>query len=418
MAVYKINESVDNTKVKVFRDSEYGIGSTRHSGRPQSILLKLRSDGKVNIYESEVDHDELIGRSDPDKASIVRKINSWVDKTKSKYGWDPEVTINDNDIDKALQFFSDKYSDRLTNESLAEEVKEESTKVEEAVTNDYRVVGVIMDVAMPANKSLDDYGTDGSTSGKLYHAISGALKSVGLEMAGDYVDVAGDHTDVYKDNDYEFEFEESLKEDITDSSIEDIDEFVAEVKERFPGSEVIFDGDTNTIKITLDNKEEESLTENAVSNFFSPALDAFLQDMAQMFGKITYTDIMNSRPDKKDLGRLNQLRREYNKEAQYESPDNEEIFKQIASEVADIVKRNKKKEEESLKESYYDKDILDMAQTSFETGHWFDRDDFESDDEFEEYTELMDMGPAGFLDEFEDELDFDPDFVDEYGYKD
>lgn len=403
------------------------------------------------------------------------------------------------------------------NESV-DNTKKESTKVEEAVTNDYRVVGVTMDVAMPANKSLDDYGTDGSTSGKLYHAISGALKSVGLEMAGDYVDVAGDHTDVYKDNDYEFEFEESLKEDITDSSIEDIDEFVAEVKERFPGSEVIFDGDTNTVKITLDNKEEESLTENAVSNFFSPALDAFLQDMAQMFGKMTYTDIMNSRPDKKDLGRLNQLRREYNKEAQYESPDNEEIFKQIASEVADIVKRNKKKEEESLvnestwaetevtfgpiaqkkldainnaslfddfeaevdnnkitssiitgvftdmyrvakkeysdysedeikaarkelfriinkfykmatdetetnveeslKESYYDKDILDMAQTSFETGHWFDRDDFESDDEFEEYTELMDKGPAGFLDEFEDELDFDPDFVDEYGYKD
>ena len=53
----------------------------------------------------------------------------------------------------------------------------------------------------------------------------------------------------------------SATESIENTPIEDIDDFVSEVKQRFPGSEAIYDGDTNTIKITLDNVQKESLTE-------------------------------------------------------------------------------------------------------------------------------------------------------------
>lgn len=55
-------------------------------------------------------------------------------------------------------------------------------------------------------------------------------------------------------------------ESIENIPIEDIDKFVAEVKERFPGSEVIYDGDTNTIKITLDNVQKENLTEDSTES--------------------------------------------------------------------------------------------------------------------------------------------------------
>lgn len=58
----------------------------------------------------------------------------------------------------------------------------------------------------------------------------------------------------------------SANESIEDTSIEDIDKFVAEVKEKFPGSEAIYDGDTNTIKITLDNVQKENLTEDSTES--------------------------------------------------------------------------------------------------------------------------------------------------------
>ena len=59
---------------------------------------------------------------------------------------------------------------------------------------------------------------------------------------------------------------------------------------------------------------------------------------------------------------------------------------------------------------------------SFETGHgWFETyHDFKREypnlDEtaWEYYNELVNMGPAGFYEEFRDEYDFDPMFVEEY----
>ena len=42
-----------------------------------------------------------------------------------------------------------------------------------------------------------------------------------------------------------------IKEDIDSTPIEDIEAFITEVQERFPGSEAIYDGDHNEIRITL-----------------------------------------------------------------------------------------------------------------------------------------------------------------------
>lgn len=85
------------------------------------------------------------------------------------------------------------------------------SRVSESLTEatgpqDYRVVTVTMDVAMPADKRLEDYGVGGGGNSKLYSAISETLESVGLEMAGDYIDSVGEVTQVYKDNEYEFSF--------------------------------------------------------------------------------------------------------------------------------------------------------------------------------------------------------------------
>ena len=81
-----------------------------------------------------------------------------------------------------------------------------------------------------------------------------------------------------------------------------------------------------------------------------------------------------------------------------------------------------------IKESTFDNDfILDIVKMGYETGHQiFDRyEDFIEDEEVQDiddkeaawdfYCDLIDMGPAGFYEEYRDELDFDPSFIAEYG---
>ena len=55
-----------------------------------------------------------------------------------------------------------------------------------------------------------------------------------------------------------------INESIDCETIEDIDNFISDVKSRFPGSEAIYDGDTHSIKITLDNVCE-SIKNNSVT---------------------------------------------------------------------------------------------------------------------------------------------------------
>lgn len=89
-------------------------------------------------------------------------------------------------------------------------------------------------------------------------------------------------------------------------------------------------------------------------------------------------------------------------------------------------------EEDELKESLTKSDrdiILDVVKGKYETGHGYleDKRDYEealgrrlTDAKYEQleefYSDLMDLGPEGFYEEYKDMLDFDPDFIAEYGY--
>lgn len=99
---------------------------------------------------------------------------------------------------------------------------------------------------------------------------------------------------------------------------------------------------------------DESLNEgNSVSGKVPPALDSFLQDIAQMFGTIDYGDIMNHDYTADDIRKLNNLRRRFITWAQY-NEDDEEVkakFDEIANKVAVILKaRNESKELNELNE--------------------------------------------------------------------
>ena len=87
---------------------------------------------------------------------------------------------------------------------------------------------------------------------------------------------------------------------------------------------------------------DESLNEgNAVSSKILPALDSFLQDIAQMYGTIDYSDIMDHDYTEDDIRKLNNLRRNFITWSQYDE-DNEEVkakFNEIAKKVAEILKR-------------------------------------------------------------------------------
>ena len=71
-------------------------------------------------------------------------------------------------------------------------------------------------------------------------------------------------------------------------------------------------------------------------------------------------------------------------------------------------------------------EIIETVAMSFETGHtaFESKEDFKRDFEYDSkvvdaawdyYCELVNMGPAGFYEEFKDKYDFDPMFVSEYG---
>lgn len=88
---------------------------------------------------------------------------------------------------------------------------------------------------------------------------------------------------------------------------------------------------------------------------------------------------------------------------------------------------------ESLNESISKNDrdiIIDAVKGEFETGHGYmeDKDEFEemlgrrlTAAKYEElkefYSELQDLGPTGFYEEYKDKLEFDPDFIAEFGYE-
>lgn len=80
--------------------------------------------------------------------------------------------------------------------------------------------------------------------------------------------------------------------------------------------------------------------------------------------------------------------------------------------------------QENKKIKGYDADIVDVVQMYFENGGTIEEyDDWASEEgdtpetkrRYEEYIDLINLGPSGFLEKFEDDLDFDNSYVDEYG---
>ena len=89
------------------------------------------------------------------------------------------------------------------------------------------------------------------------------------------------------------------------------------------------------------NKVEEQLTEgNNVSSQLPPAIDSFLQDIAQMYETIDYKDIMQHEYSEEDIRKLKNLRRRFRAEVPYEGDEEaDQIMQDIAEKVAVIVKR-------------------------------------------------------------------------------
>lgn len=174
MAVYKINEKLKSKK-KVDESYDDGKVSINQLREAISSLEELVTEMEINDITSVQASPNTYG------------LGSFFLCTSSGY-------INLNDVYSYVSYDED---ESLKKESLAES----------ADPKNYKVFTMAMDVAVPADKSLRELGV-GSTDPRnpLYNALSDALESLGLEMAGDYIDSTGEVTQVYKDNEYEFNF--------------------------------------------------------------------------------------------------------------------------------------------------------------------------------------------------------------------
>ena len=83
----------------------------------------------------------------------------------------------------------------------------------------------------------------------------------------------------------------------------------------------------------------ESLTEgNNVSSDLPASIDGFLQDVAQMFGTISYSDIIKHKYTSEEIKQLASLRKKFRLEARYNDDEAEAKMREIADDVAAIVK--------------------------------------------------------------------------------
>ena len=228
-------------------------------------------------------------------------------------------------------------------------VSNESKPIKESVDSsvtDYKVFSLKMDVAVPGDKSLREFGV-GSTDphNPLYNALSKALESVGLEMAGDYIDSDGDVTDVYKYNDYEF-FNESkpIKEsiDLSVTDYEGILKFVTKgVQIDGKISRTIGTGDLE-ISITPDDDSINKVISAAESIGFNEA-DRFI-DYGPMQGDSWVVLTKQSREGKCVLGIVFNADHDYAfVRAGYDEDEDYEYFTESKSIKESIrIKRGKK----------------------------------------------------------------------------
>ena len=124
----------------------------------------------------------------------------------------------------------------------------------------------------------------------------------------------------------------------------------------------------------------------------------------------------------------------YNEEIDFdEFEDMDEFIEYVQSDIPEMLEAADRDEDfylvvKELKQDGYDleefedfeeDEILQMAQLHFEYGTNYKLRDFSGDQEaYDQYLDLVDLGPAGFYEEYKDTLDFHDDFISEYGCED
>lgn len=166
---------------------------------------------------------------------------------------------------------------------------------------------------------------------------------------------------------------------------------------------------------------------NPITNNLPAKLDQFLMDMAQTVGPFDYSDVMHFAARISDVKKdknIAVLRKLYLAAKDATEYDDDEELSIIGEDINDIVTGVKDfnqpgvifadtrtfKYEDSQNSEYND------LGTDIRTGEKFPESLNESEDDLTDMQkDLINMGPAGFYEELRDELDFDPDFVAEYG---
>lgn len=254
----------------------------------------------------------------------------------------------------------------------------ESKSLKESI-DDYEVKQITFDIAVKKGTNLS--AGQGTGNQKFYRALCDFLSTQGMEMAGDMID-SSDVTDAYKDNGYEFFGEEELEEDFKTYYVS-----YKENKGKFKGKYL-------DLPIRANSKEE------AEKKFLDDHPDIKFYD----YKVVTPEESLKEDTVQKANGKWTNRGDDGTEHGEFDTKA--EADAQRKAMFAQGYKH------ESLEDEGVG--LLDIAQMHFETGVNFDRNDFNDDEEYDEYLRYVEMGPAGFYEEFSDVLDFDPDFVSEY----
>ena len=103
-----------------------------------------------------------------------------------------------------------------------------------------------------------------------------------------------------------------------------------------------------------------TLEENSVSGSLPGSIDSFLQDVAQMYGGIDYTDIMHfaKKATDADVKKLRSIRKQYRDDIDDED-DAERVAKQAASYVKSVLAESKRRPSKKALKEHYDVSTVD-----------------------------------------------------------
>lgn len=103
-----------------------------------------------------------------------------------------------------------------------------------------------------------------------------------------------------------------------------------------------------------------TLEENSVSGSLPDSIDSFLQDVAQMYGGIDYTDIMHfaKKATDADVKKLRSIRKQYRDDIDDED-DAERVAKQAASYVKSVLAESKRGPSKKALKEHYDVSTVD-----------------------------------------------------------